>query len=74
MSTVVLIGVLGFRFISNYSWLDAFYMTIITLATVGFWRGTPTRCQCQDIHGLTYNLQCNYIFVCNISDHRIHYQ
>jgi len=36
MSTVVLIGVLGFRFISSYSWLDAFYMTIITLTTVGY--------------------------------------
>lgn len=33
---VVLIGVLGYRYISNYTWVDALYMTIITMATVGF--------------------------------------
>ncbi len=33
---VVLIGVLGYRFIADYSWIDALYMTIITMATVGF--------------------------------------
>lgn len=33
---VVLIGVLGFRFVSNYSWIDALYMTVITMTTVGF--------------------------------------
>jgi voltage-gated potassium channel len=27
---------MGYRFISNYSWIDAFYMTIITVTTVGF--------------------------------------
>ncbi|MEH6620174.1 potassium channel protein [Maribacter arcticus] len=29
-------GVLGYRFIADYSWVDAFYMTIITVTTVGF--------------------------------------
>ncbi len=33
---VVLFGVLGYRYISEYSWIDALYMTIITMATVGF--------------------------------------
>jgi len=33
---VVLIGVFGYHFISDYSWMDAFYMTIITVTTVGF--------------------------------------
>lgn len=33
---VLSFGVLGYRFISNYSWIDAFYMTIITVTTVGF--------------------------------------
>lgn len=33
---VVLIGVLGYRYISGYTWVDALYMTIITMATVGF--------------------------------------
>ncbi len=36
-----MVGVLGFRFISSYSWLDAFYMTIITVATVGFGEVRP---------------------------------
>lgn len=41
MAAVLLAGVLGFRLISSYSWLDAFYMTIITLATVGFGEVRP---------------------------------
>lgn len=30
------IGTIGYVFIEDYSWLDAFYMTIITVATVGY--------------------------------------
>lgn len=33
---VFLTGVIGFRFYSDYSWIDAIYMTIITITTVGF--------------------------------------
>ncbi len=33
---VLVFGVIGYRFISDYSWIDAFYMTIITVTTVGF--------------------------------------
>ena len=33
---LLFIGVLGFRLISNYSWIDAVYMTVITVTTVGF--------------------------------------
>lgn len=33
---LVFVGVLGFKIISHYSWVDAFYMTIITITTVGF--------------------------------------
>jgi voltage-gated potassium channel len=36
MCGVLLVGVIGYRFISDYSWVDAFYMTIITVTTVGF--------------------------------------
>lgn len=32
----IMIGVVGFMLIENYSLLDAFYMTVITLGTVGF--------------------------------------
>lgn len=33
---VLITGVLGYRFISDFSWLDAFYRTVITMTTVGF--------------------------------------
>ena len=33
---VLTTGVLGYRFISNLTWLDAIYMTAITVTTVGF--------------------------------------
>lgn len=33
---VVLCGTIGYRYISDYTWIDALYMTIITMATVGF--------------------------------------
>lgn len=38
---VMLIGILGFRLISGYSWIDALYMTVITLSTVGFGEVQP---------------------------------
>lgn len=41
MMTVLLTGVLGYRFISDYTWLDALYMTIITVTTVGFMEVSP---------------------------------
>ena len=36
MVFILIFGVLGYRFLSNYDWIDAFYMTIITVTTVGF--------------------------------------
>lgn len=33
---VFMAGVFGYRFISEYSWIDAFYMIVITITTVGF--------------------------------------
>lgn len=36
MTAVLFFGVLGYRFISDLSWVDALYMTIITVTTVGF--------------------------------------
>nr|WP_240315464.1 potassium channel protein [Aquimarina longa] len=41
MITVIVIGVLGFRFFSDYSWVDALYMTVITMSTVGFGEVQP---------------------------------
>ncbi len=34
--SILFIGVLGYRYIANFGWLDALYMTIITVTTVGF--------------------------------------
>ncbi|MFS4457233.1 potassium channel family protein [Maribacter sp. 2304DJ31-5] len=36
MAAVVVFGVFGYRYISDYSWINALYMTVITMATVGF--------------------------------------
>lgn len=33
---ITIIGVIGYHFICHYSLIDAFYMTIITIATVGY--------------------------------------
>lgn len=33
---VTLIGIFGYRFISGYTWIDALYMTVITISTVGY--------------------------------------
>lgn len=34
------VGVLGYKILSGYTWVDAFYMTVITITTVGY--GTVT--------------------------------
>lgn len=38
---ILLVGVFGYRFISNYTWIDALYMTVITMTTVGFSEVNP---------------------------------
>ncbi|MEN3322602.1 potassium channel protein [Mariniflexile soesokkakense] len=38
---ILLIGIVGYKFISDYSWIDAVYMTVITLTTVGFGEVVP---------------------------------
>jgi len=38
---IICIGIVGFILIENYSFFDAFYMTIITVATVGFQEVQP---------------------------------
>ncbi|PTM10565.1 MAG: potassium channel protein [Bacteroidetes bacterium] len=34
-------GVVGFKLMTNYSWVDSLYMTVITITTVGFGEVTP---------------------------------
>ena len=41
MVLVLSVGVIGYRYISDYTWLDALYMTIITVTTVGFMEVKP---------------------------------
>lgn len=38
---ILIIGVLGYRAVSGYSWVDALYMTVITMSTVGFGEVVP---------------------------------
>ena len=38
---VFIAGVFGYKYISNYTWIDAFYMTVITVTTVGFGEVVP---------------------------------
>ncbi|MEO6348013.1 MAG: potassium channel protein [Aquaticitalea sp.] len=38
---VLCYGILGFKFIAHYDWVDAIYMTVITVTTVGFGEVVP---------------------------------
>lgn len=38
---LVIIGTFGYHLIENWSWFDSFYMTIITLATIGYGETYP---------------------------------
>ncbi len=41
LSFISCIGIIGYRFISGYEWIDAIYMTVITITTVGFAEVSP---------------------------------
>ncbi len=41
MITLIGIGILGYHYLSNFSWIDAIYMTFITATTVGFGEVQP---------------------------------
>ena len=36
LGIIILAGTVGFVLIEGYSWFDAFYMTLITMTTVGY--------------------------------------
>ena len=36
LAVVVITGIAGYHFLEGYTWLEAIYMTVITLSTVGF--------------------------------------
>lgn len=39
--TTLGIGVLGYRYVAGYEWIDAVYMTVITITTVGYGEVNP---------------------------------
>lgn len=41
IAAVVVTGVMGYHFLEGYTWLEALYMTVITLTTVGFQEVRP---------------------------------
>ncbi len=41
LAAVVITGVIGYHFLEAYTWLEALYMTVITLTTVGFQEVRP---------------------------------
>ena len=38
---LLMVGVFGFKYLSHYTWIDAIYMTVITITTVGFGEVQP---------------------------------
>jgi voltage-gated potassium channel len=51
--TILIIGTVGYQHIQHWSLLDSFYMTVITLATVGF----------REVHDLNHQGQLFTIFI-----------
>ncbi len=41
LCVLLIVGVVGFKIMSNLSWVDAIYMTVITITTVGFGEVQP---------------------------------
>ena len=40
--SIILIGTIGYHFVEFWSWTDSFYMSVITVTTVGFSEVTIT--------------------------------
>lgn len=41
IAAILIIGTIGYRYVSDFTWLDALYMTVITITTVGFMEVRP---------------------------------
>ena len=51
IGAAIVCGAAGYRFIEGWSWLDSVYMTVITLATVGYGETRPL-----DTHGRVFTM------------------
>lgn len=59
ISILITGGTIGFVLIENYSWLDAFFMTIITMSTVGFEEVKPL--------GVEGKIFTSFLIICSFS-------
>jgi len=41
LTGLIFLGTIGFRYIANYNWINSLYMTVITIATVGYGEVAP---------------------------------
>ena len=53
MLILLVVGVVGYKIIAGYSWINAIYMTVITITTVGF----------KEVQPLDYNAKVFTIFL-----------
>jgi voltage-gated potassium channel len=42
MLSIVIVAILGFKFLAGYAWLDAIWMVVITISTVGYGENSQT--------------------------------
>ncbi len=42
LATVIFVSVVGFRFLGDYTWLEAIWMVVVTISTVGFGENTSS--------------------------------
>ena len=62
--TLVVAGVIGYHFLEGYTWLEALYMTVITLSTVGYREVKPLSSAGQIFTSPTQILSCTICLGC----------
>ncbi|WPY99390.1 ion channel [Christiangramia sp. OXR-203] len=67
---VFVTGIVGFRFLYDYTWIDALYMTIITVSTVGYGEVQPMGGLRKVIYFLFYYFRTVHLWFRSLYDHR----